>query len=87
MLEDECFSIPRILNAKALARELLNKAVESQNMIAVFDQFAEKIVMVIRVGSKEDKRLKLHSTKCGHLENGCPSIVVDFTNAQFWGAE
>ena len=68
VLEDECFSIeaPRIINAKALSRELLNKAVESQDMIAVFDRFAEKIVMVIRVGSKEDQRLKLHR-KCGHL--------------------
>ena len=64
-LEDDCFRIeaPRIFNAKSLARELLAKAVESDENMEKFDSFSEKLLVVIRATSKDDKRWKMKSTK------------------------
>ncbi len=62
ILEDKDFSIKshRILNAKSLARELLEKAVESEEKMDKFDSFA---IELIEAACKENERLKLHSTK------------------------
>ena len=64
-LEDKDFAIEsaRIANAKSLAQELLYKAVKCERSIQKFDTFANRLMKVLNAACKEDRRLKLHSTK------------------------
>lgn len=64
VLEHPDFDIesPRVLNAKSLARRLLEKTVESEVMVATFDAFAEKLLGVMQTAYIKDKRFK-YSTK------------------------
>ena len=77
--DDKDFGIasPRITNAKSLAEELMKKVIESEENIDKFDVFTTKLMKVLRNACKDDKRLKLHSTKWKKMWSAFHKARVD----------
>ena len=57
VLENKDLTIqsPRIANAKFLAQDLLEKAVECERNMDKFDMFASKLMNILQAACKEDK--------------------------------
>ena len=59
-----------ILNARSLAKELLNKAVESEDTMDQFDSFSTELIKTLESACKEEMDLSCtvqRGTKCGQL--------------------
>ncbi len=87
VLEDKDFRVEshRILNAKVLAEELLHKAVESEEKMDKFDSFASELMKRLEAACKEDKRLKLHSTKRKKMWSAFHKARID-TLSTLWNS-